>query len=92
MDWAYILLTVFLVFWALQMIFEHLRKMDRLRAEIREAVTVQAQVSGEAEEEEESLKDLHEKLKELETRAEELKTQEKALQERVAEMKRKHGR
>ena len=91
MDWAYILLTVFLVFWALQMIFEHLRKMDRLRAEIREAVTVQAQVSGEAEEEE-GLKDLHDKLKELETRAEELKNQEKDLQERVAEMKRKHGR
>lgn len=92
MDFVYALVIILLAAWSMQMVFDYLRKADGLRAEIKETVAAQQQVSRQAEAEEEELTDLKRKLKELEDRAEELKSQAKELQEREAGMKRDHGR
>jgi cell shape-determining protein MreC len=82
----------FMIAWSVQMIFEYLRKVDQVRADIREAVAVQGRASSEAEEAERELQTLRQKVEEVEARAAELAKKEKELQEQTADLKRRHAR
>ena len=90
MDWAYIIAIIVLLAWSFQMVLGYLRKADRIRAGIREAVAENARISQEAEEVEGETRALQERLDAVEARAEELAKKEKELQGQVDDLRQKH--
>ena len=89
MDWVYIILSIILFGWSIQMLVDYFRKAQEIHSKMFEATSSQKQVLLDEEEAMQKQTSLIEEREEIETCASQVSQKEKELEEELAGLKRK---